>query len=131
MWCWAADRKGNIWWAPFLLPAIAPVAKPLYVGPRRPRTHARVAPAQQGTATPANPLILRASGSSSSLWCGAPHPGPNSAAVLGNVDLGRLGPDSRLGRDPHHIGKFPCFQTITELGRVSVAGVRHYDSVRQ
>src|SRR5664280_2189296 len=54
-----------------------------------------------------------------------------SAAVLGNVDLGRLGPDSHLGRDPHHIGKFPCFQTITKLGRVSVAGVRHYDSVRQ
>src|SRR5208282_2430812 len=54
-----------------------------------------------------------------------------SAAVLGNVDLGRLGPDSRLGRDPHHIGKFPCFQTIPELGRVAVAGIRHYDSVCQ
>src|ERR1035437_6872182 len=54
-----------------------------------------------------------------------------SAAVLGNVDLGRLGPDTHLGRDPHHIGKFPGFQTIPEFGRVSVAGIRHYDSVRQ
>src|ERR1035437_8717434 len=35
MWCWAADRKENIWWAPFLLPAIAPVAKPLYAGSGR------------------------------------------------------------------------------------------------
>src|ERR1035437_3828963 len=87
MWCWAADRKENIWWAPFLLPAIAPVAKPLYAGVHHPRTRVRVAPAQQETATPANLLILRASGSSSSPWRGVPHPGPKSASVS-HTDIG-------------------------------------------
>src|ERR1017187_1506293 len=54
-----------------------------------------------------------------------------SAAVLGNVDFGRLAPNSYLRRDPHRIGKFPCFQRIPELGRITVARIRHYDSVRQ
>src|SRR5260370_34393350 len=50
---------------------------------------------------------------------------------LGDVDLGRLGPDSHLGRDPNHIGKFPCFQPIPDLSGVSVAGIDYYHSVRQ
>src|ERR1019366_2493001 len=54
-----------------------------------------------------------------------------SAAVLGNVDFGRLAPNSYLRRDPHRIGKFPCFKRIPELGRITVARIRHYDSVRQ
>src|ERR1035437_10222420 len=88
MWCWAADRKENIWWAPLLLPAIAPVAKLLYAAARHPRTRVRVAPAQQGTATPANLLILRASGSSSILWRGVPHPELKSASVS-RIDIGK------------------------------------------
>src|SRR5258708_10840033 len=54
-----------------------------------------------------------------------------SAAVLGNVDLGRPVPDSHLGRDSHRIRKLPGFQGIPKFGRVSVARIRHYDSVRQ
>src|ERR1035441_4192020 len=96
MWCWAADRKENIWWSPSHLPRNRPVAKPLYAGVHHPRTRVRVAPAQQEPATPANLLILRASGSSSSPWRGVPHPGPKSASVS-HTDIGSL--LSKTGRN--------------------------------
>src|ERR1035437_5763273 len=108
VWCWVADRKGSIEWAPFLLPAIAPAAKPLYVGTRHPRTHARVAPAPQRTATPTNPWILRASGSSSIPWRGVPPPEPSSAAAS-RIDIGS---PADLGRCTRGCGSWAAWPRL-------------------